>query len=444
MPDPVKKFGDARLAEKVIEAFAEGPVGSSTDMWTNNPITELHLDPEECSELGIDKKQCVALQNVLNYTSPEPLEHNAPITDSEKALLSQNGFSQEFTQALAGPDGKRVLQARVKWLQEHVTKRIFWGYGYLDRLDMVLELALIGPAAKSALPSLIKIGSGGDGREERETIRAILNIEPDEFGRLYYLSRMCTDSDKGLDTLIAGLDSMSLDTRNCSHEAIRATGKGGQRAARILMRQYRQDLEQYRQDWNEKHELNHMTHEAFNRMEQSFQTLTAIALSEPTEEILNFLEEIAQQQPFTSRHSIQICSFLVSLGPAAIPTRLRLLLNEELKGNVGYYLGVGKEAPPYLFSALEHPNQKIVREVLGIITEHKIKAPSDNHLVKLIFLLKDPSPEIRKAATQVLAVQGIAAKNALPLLVAMRLNDPEESCRVKAKEAMEKIEEGVL
>lgn len=63
---------------------------------------------------------------------------------------------------------------------------------------------------------------------------------------------------------------------------------------------------------------------------------------------------------------------------------------------------------------------------------------------KLSLRLGDALPETRKSAAQALGSFGEDGKLAIPLLVAMRLNDPDESCRVAAREAIAKIEERVL
>lgn len=105
-------------------------------------------------------------------------------------------------------------------------------------------------------------------------------------------------------------------------------------------------------------------------------------------------------------------------------------------------------AAPYLLGALEEEDVELRRLVLTIFDHHMSECDqfyySSRILTGVMQRLEDNDPEVRKKAAEILGGCGVQAKNALPLLVAMRLNDPEESCRVKAKEAMEKIEEGAL
>jgi HEAT repeat protein len=100
--------------------------------------------------------------------------------------------------------------------------------------------------------------------------------------------------------------------------------------------------------------------------------------------------------------------------------------------------------------ALEEEDVEGRREIIKIFgsringNEHRRYWFSEEIYVGLIRRLEDEDTEVRKEAAGILGRCGIAAKDALPLLVGMRLNDPEESCRVAAKTAIESIEEEVL
>lgn len=58
--------------------------------------------------------------------------------------------------------------------------------------------------------------------------------------------------------------------------------------------------------------------------------------------------------------------------------------------------------------------------------------------------LVSDDPQVRKIAAEALALLKIHARNALPILVAMKERDLDESCRVAAAQAVAKIEEEVL
>ena len=86
-------IGDKNLAEQVIHFVAdlEG------------------LTSEECKKLNIKGKAADTLLTVIGDGK------EAAITDDEKKTLA-NYFTDEFIQELAGDQGKKALEARVKWL----------------------------------------------------------------------------------------------------------------------------------------------------------------------------------------------------------------------------------------------------------------------------------------------------------------------------------------
>lgn len=119
---------DATMAERVVKEYADdtaGPASSLTD--------------RECAELEINQESCDVLQEVLGWGA------GGIVTDKEQERLSHSGFSPKFIKTLAGNDGKRALQARVKWLSMHLARQ-----GALD------ELEVIGPDAKEAIPLLLR------------------------------------------------------------------------------------------------------------------------------------------------------------------------------------------------------------------------------------------------------------------------------------------------
>lgn len=101
-------FGDAELARDVIEINAESFFG---------------IDTEDCDDLDIPKKQCETLHDALAdspYTTIDDEVITSIITLEERKTLSGTGFSDEFIQELAGPDGKRAMRQCVNVLAERI------------------------------------------------------------------------------------------------------------------------------------------------------------------------------------------------------------------------------------------------------------------------------------------------------------------------------------
>lgn len=147
MTDPVKKIGDAVLAREVIEKFAQG---------------------EDCAEY-IDEEELGLGSPESGRSEPEDLLchvfHSATDDDvsdvvepGEKLKLQAAGFAPEFIAELAGPDGRRALRERAKWLADHIVAP--WYRPNLpahERQKMVDELRDYGRDAAVALPPLLEI-----------------------------------------------------------------------------------------------------------------------------------------------------------------------------------------------------------------------------------------------------------------------------------------------
>jgi hypothetical protein len=128
--------GNAKQAQKVIEAYATSLDG---------------LTQRSCQKIGIDEARCTTLRQVLG------LGAGGMVTSDERSQLKQAKFSDEFIQHLAGVDGKRALQERVKWLSKHAVYRWWRIFGEKtdeERIAILRELGNIGPEAHTALPQL--------------------------------------------------------------------------------------------------------------------------------------------------------------------------------------------------------------------------------------------------------------------------------------------------
>ncbi|MFA4973760.1 MAG: HEAT repeat domain-containing protein [bacterium] len=136
------KIGDAKLAQRVIDAYAHDPEG---------------LTREECKGLGLSTEQANLLSECLGYGE------KGEITSEERERLAAAGFNYySFTREIDGWDGKGALQERAKWLGKHVLRRPRQrDYSNKTREGFVRELGDMGRVAKDAVPELIiQMGRG--------------------------------------------------------------------------------------------------------------------------------------------------------------------------------------------------------------------------------------------------------------------------------------------
>jgi HEAT repeat protein len=206
--------------------------------------------------------------------------------------------------------------------------------------------------------------------------------------------------------------------------------------------------------------------------------MTLGSIAEPTEGVLHFLENIVTNDP---DHRFIALDILYQFGEASLPTvsqlqqskdpQVRRALIDRLPNVSIEHFHIFHRLPiealadsddtvrefalnfmgnkiPYLPSmildAMENDNEQIRREAITLLTRRK-KNMSANDFPRLIALLRDPSAEVRKSAAVALALYGAEAKNALPILVAMKESRTEkEENRQAAAQAIQKIEEECL
>lgn len=106
---------------------------------------------------------------------------------------------------------------------------------------------------------------------------------------------------------------------------------------------------------------------------------------------------------------------------------------------------------PRIFDALDDPNDSLRRGLTKVMAEiaRRFSAfgfpfPPEALIFHLTKKLEDANADVRQTAAKGLQSLGIMAKNSLPLLVAMKLNDPAEKCRTAAAFAIALIEEEAL
>lgn len=127
-------------------------------------------------------------------------------------------------------------------------------------------------------------------------------------------------------------------------------------------------------------------------------------------------------------------------------------LREEAADTLIYHGGFGHEtiSDPYVWKAVESSDAVLSKRVMEILLRRLQKGFiggwnfSREQIFFLTQKLNDSDPESRRLAVQMLGLCGSEGVMALPLLVSVHLNDPDESCRISAKEAIAKIEEEVL
>lgn len=420
MTDPVSKkgFGDAALAEKVIEVYARG-----------NDIGK-HPSSEECKEMfDIEDSwmRCYSLRFVLASDS----EGASMITENEKkGLMQTDNFSEEFVLALAGDDGKRALRERVKWLADHAVTK-WWRLDYAEwrRAGLLDELFVLGAEAKEALPQLIWI-------LQNETAYDLVTKAINVIGAIGRDAKEVTPLLMQIYKVLASVDP-SVRYLDLKRRIIWALG----------------------------------------------------SVSEPSPTLLNFLSDCAREESHRPSgypyFGTDVASSLIRLGSAAVPTLSRLfaegiiddknitftifmeksqswrIQKDEISSMLkilssgkplafGIYEAyahmmapLGKEGRVELEKFAQDPNPAISLSAVSILF-HWPEMEKERLVLPLTDLMHNSNADIRLQSAKIVSYIGAAAKNAIPILVAMRLNDPNEACRIVAREAIEKIEEKVL
>lgn len=502
-----RNFGDAWLAERVIEAAAEGE-GPWLKAGLDSSFTAL-----ECRDLGIHIEHCGELGMVLKtfsiYTQI-PIDRTMAVTDKEQNYLRSIGANPAFVDALAGTDGKRVLRARVKWLADHViTRRWRNDFNEAERIGMLEELKYFGADAKPAIPLLIELGLESSALQF-VAVETLLAIEPDEFSRFYYLGQMCGVGEKGERGLITALSGPEPMEVSCAARALGGIGEAAKNAVPALIEltknQKGTDLEQRAFSalarigkaaapavpliMQRYEELRHPLKEYEFRVNLIYH-LGQIA--EPSPQVLNFLEKIVRRNYAWGfdREGRAAIHVLKEMGRESLPLLVRSAavgVSHSLVKHLGEAIKESKigrddispllvalqkywpedsqkpktfdvnDRQPYLLAiwelgsvALDELEEILLRENDEDIRVMAVRVLKTffNGPVRvaplMVRLLEDRNPKIRKRIAVFWGERGKSAKDALPLLVAIRSNrDETESCRRAAAEAIAKIESEVL
>lgn len=126
-------IGDGELARGVLADFID-----------RDGLTE-----KECKKRGINGEASVVLQGSLGSG------RNGIITPDEREFLAAH-FSSEFIQELAGDDGKKALEARVRWLGEQSIS-LSEQRNSDECFGVIRELGKIGSDAEEAVPNFITL-----------------------------------------------------------------------------------------------------------------------------------------------------------------------------------------------------------------------------------------------------------------------------------------------
>lgn len=225
MADPVSKpkpFGDAALARKLLEAYVDGVV----------PLTE-----KECKGLGISTdypdNDCFILSGCI-----DPLfDRNNFNFRSKEEILSQSGFSEEFIRALTGPDADRALQARARWLADHLDLNVLFDisrFSYNPEREKTLQiwfqLRNLGSHGMPVFPSLLpRLKTMVEEMPWRKgmAMEIAAAIEWDGSTRAEHLAQFCQGKKGGLGDLIVGLLSKDKEEKKCAARALELMLGGG-------------------------------------------------------------------------------------------------------------------------------------------------------------------------------------------------------------------------
>lgn len=181
------------------------------------------LTNQECAELGISPNSCKILQENLGWGA------NGILTPEKEKRLIDAGFAPGFVNSLGGPDGKKALHQRVKWLAGHLdylsrhleTERGLDPNRLRDELVVLDELLHITPDATAAIGALIYVAKDINQIDpaRRLAVRALGVMAKKEISD--------SDAQKIVDTMIRVLNTKSIGLYN---DALFALGMMGPRA----------------------------------------------------------------------------------------------------------------------------------------------------------------------------------------------------------------------
>src|SRR5262245_18980205 len=129
---------------------------------------------ESCYKMDMPIVPCDALVRVLGPAN------QGIIYEYRKNSLNRAGFSWSFIQGLAGNDGRKALENRIRWLTDHaVTKWWRLDYDLKERKQIINELALYQDASsqRTIVPFLLEVfKKGTDSELQGQVVQALKNV----------------------------------------------------------------------------------------------------------------------------------------------------------------------------------------------------------------------------------------------------------------------------
>lgn len=308
------------------------------------------------------------------------------ISPEERGELRSHGFSDQLINELAGDDGKKALEARIKWLSKNAPQKIF-GKNEKIRGEIIQELGDMGVLATGAVPVLIEI-LGSKLKEKTRLTQLASAVALGKIGDV-----------RAVGPLANAFKTWPPETLNAVGTALVALSKNFVSAD--LQLQIVSAL------------MVPLTHSEFwlGRYEaaKALGNLGPHAVS-ATDSLVHALRD---QEWWVRQEAAYALGKIQSESPeviAALITAIREWPSEERRVAVEALVAIGSPALPALSQLLDQKGEAPYVRQSAIKIMARSEDPLDETTIKkMIMALKDPDPQVQKEAEEALIHLGAQA-----------------------------------